>query len=406
MSKIEALIQKLCPDGVDSVKVSLLCNRSRGVPITAGQMKELNKRGAPVRVFAAGNTKADVEYVDINPKAIVNTPSVIVKSRGNIGFEYYDKPFTHKSEMWAYSSKDSNVLNTKFLFYYFSSLAKQFHAKAKANSVKLPQLSIGDTDDFSIPLPPLAVQEEVVRILDKFSALEAELEAELEARKKQYEHYRDHLLNFNDNPNVKWVKLGEVFEIRNGYTPSKNNAAFWEGGTIPWFRMEDIRQNGRILSDAIQHITPAAIKGKGLFPANSIIIATTATIGEHAMIIADSLANQQFTNLKIRESLIDKLLPKFVFYYMFIIDEWCKQNVNEGNFASVDMKRFKRIDFPIPSLSEQGRIVGILDRFEALTTSLQEGLPAEISARRKQYEYYRDRLLSFGIKNEELKIKK
>ena len=101
---------------------------------------------------------------------------------------------------------------------------------------------------------------------------------------------------------VEFKPLGEVFEMRNGYTPSKNNPDFWEGGTIPWFRMDDIRENGRILSDSIQHITPSAIKGKGLFEANSFILATTATIGEHALIIADSLANQQLTNLKVRKT--------------------------------------------------------------------------------------------------------
>ena len=97
---------------------------------------------------------------------------------------------------------------------------------------------------------------------------------------------------------VEFKPLGEIFEMRNGYTPSKNQLEFWEGGTIPWVRMEDIRENGRILSDSIQHITPAAIKGKGLFEENTFILATTATIGEHALIIADSQANQQFTNLK------------------------------------------------------------------------------------------------------------
>lgn len=100
--------------------------------------------------------------------------------------------------------------------------------------------------------------------------------------------------------------MGEIFEMRNGYTPSKSNNSFWDNGTIPWFRMEDIRENGRILSDAIQHITPEAVKGKGLFEANTFILATTATIGEHALIIADSLANQRFTNLKVRKSLIRK----------------------------------------------------------------------------------------------------
>lgn len=190
---------------------------------------------------------------------------------------------------------------------------------------------------------------------------------------------------------VEFRTMEEVFEIRNGYTPSKNNPDFWEGGTIPWFRMEDIRQNGRILSDAIQHITPAAIKGKGLFPANSIIIATTATIGEHALVIADSLANQQFTNLTVRKSLSACLLPKFVFYYMFVIDEWCKKNVNAGNFASVDMKRFKKLEFPLPPIEVQTEIVRILDKF----TSLEAELEAELDCRKRQYEYYRDKLLSF-----------
>ena len=87
-----------------------------------------------------------------------------------------------------------------------------------------------------------------------------------------------------DNQPVEWKKLGEVFITRNGYTPSKSNPEYWEGGTIPWYRMEDIRENGRILSDALQHITPKGVKGNGLFKANSIILATSATIGEHALI--------------------------------------------------------------------------------------------------------------------------
>lgn len=202
---------------------------------------------------------------------------------------------------------------------------------------------------------------------------------------------------------VEFRTMEEIFEIRNGYTPSKNNPDFWEGGTIPWFRMEDIRQNGRILSDAIQHITPAAIKGKGLFPANSIIIATTATIGEHALVIADSLANQRFTNLTVRKSLSACLLPKFVFYYMFVIDEWCKKNVNAGNFASVDMKRFKKLEFPLPPIEVQTEIVRILDKF----TSLEAELEAELDCRKRQYEYYRDKLLSFdNVGEQEVEWKK
>ena len=191
---------------------------------------------------------------------------------------------------------------------------------------------------------------------------------------------------------VEFKPLAEVFEMRNGYTPSKNNPDFWEGGTIPWFRMDDIRENGRILSDSIQHITPSAIKGKGLFEANSFILATTATIGEHALIIADSLANQRFTNLKVRKSLSNLLVTKFIYYYMFIVDDFCKRNTNVSGFASVDMDKLKKMPFPVPPIEVQEEIVRILDSFSDYAAELQ----AELQARKQQYEYYRNLLLTFN----------
>lgn len=189
--------------------------------------------------------------------------------------------------------------------------------------------------------------------------------------------------------------MSELFDMRNGYTPSKANPMYWENGTIPWFRMEDIRTNGRILSDSIQHITQDAVKGGKLFPSNSFIIATTATIGEHALLIADSLANQQFTNLQVRKSLIDRINIKFLYYYMYIVGMWCRNNTNVSGFASVDMKKLKKLLIPVPSLAEQERIVSILDKFETLVNDLAEGLPAEMAAVQEQYEYYRNKLLSF-----------
>ena len=188
---------------------------------------------------------------------------------------------------------------------------------------------------------------------------------------------------------VEWIAMKELFNIKNGYTPSKSHPEYWEGGTIPWFRMEDIRQNGRILSDSIQHITRLGVKKGGLFPANSIIVATTATIGEHALVIVDSLANQQFTFLTKCKSYDSKLDMKYMYYYMFIVDEWCKNNINVSGFASVDMDRFKKLLIPIPSLAEQERIVGILDTFTAAIDNLKK----QIELRKKQFEKYRDELL-------------
>ena len=199
-----------------------------------------------------------------------------------------------------------------------------------------------------------------------------------------------------DNQPVEWKKLGEVFITRNGYTPSKSNPEYWEGGTIPWYRMEDIRENGRILSDALQHITPKGVKGNGLFKANSIILATSATIGEHALITTEALANQRFTNFEVKEDFKDKLFPKFIFYYFYIIDDWCKKNIYVGNFPSVDVLQLKKLDFPIPPLSVQSRIVEILDKFTVMEAELEEQLQAELELRKKQYQHYREQILNFS----------
>jgi type I restriction enzyme S subunit len=158
--------------------------------------------------------------------------------------------------------------------------------------------------------------------------------------------------------------------------------------------MEDIRENGRILSSAMQYITLSATKNKP-FPANSFIVSTSATIGEHALITVDFMSNQRFTCLQLKEDYKEKYNIMFLYYYLFKLDEYCLNCLNQGNFASVDMKKFARFEFPILSIKEQERIVQILDRFDKLCNDISEGLPAEIEARQKQYEYYRDKLLTF-----------
>ncbi|MFP6352189.1 restriction endonuclease subunit S [Helicobacter pylori] len=209
-------------------------------------------------------------------------------------------------------------------------------------------------------------------------------------------HKIERLLQTLAPKGVEFKTLEEVFEIKNGYTPSKNNPEFWKNGTIPWFRMEDIRENGRILKDSIQHITPKALKGKKLFPKNSIIISTTATIGEHALLIVDSLANQRFTFLSKKANCNLALDMKFFFYQCFLLGEWCKNNINVSGFASVDMSAFKKYKFPIPPLEIQQEIVKILDAFTELNTELN----TELKARKKQYEYYQNMLLDFNDINQ------
>jgi len=171
--------------------------RTKGTKITAGQMKELHKENAPLKIFAGGKTVAFVDFKDIPEKDINREPSIIVKSRGVIEFDYYDKPFSHKNEMWSYHSKDENI-NIKFVYYFLKFNESYF--QTLGSKMQMPQIAIPDTDKFKIPIPPLAEQARIVAILDKFDTLTTSisegLPREIALRQQQYEYYRDLLLSF------------------------------------------------------------------------------------------------------------------------------------------------------------------------------------------------------------------
>ncbi|SHE25473.1 restriction endonuclease subunit S [Actinomyces glycerinitolerans] len=191
---------------------------------------------------------------------------------------------------------------------------------------------------------------------------------------------------------VDYKPLATLFDTRNGYTPRKTDAEAWSGDEVPWFRMEDIRANGGILDDSIQRISKSAVKGGRLFAADSILVATSATIGEHALIRVPHLSNQRFTCLTLKDEYRSRFDVKFLYYYCFRLDEWCKKNTTVSSFQSVDMVGFKRFRFPIPPLAVQREIVRVLDQF----TQLEAELEAELEARRRQYEYYRHREMTFS----------
>ena len=181
---------------------------------------------------------------------------------------------------------------------------------------------------------------------------------------EKYQQYVNSGFEWIGDIPVQWnnLRLRFVCEFRNGYTPSKANPEFWEDGTIPCYRMEDIRDSGRKLDEAKQYVTKDAIKGGGLFEAGSFILATTATIGEHAVLIVDSLANQQFTNLKIRKSLSNRLLRDYFFYYLFVIDDYCKATTKTSTFPAVSMELLKNCHVVFPLVQEQQAIVDYLDK--------------------------------------------
>ena len=388
MSKIFDLINELCPDGVEFRELGDIVDYTQPTDFIVVNTNYDDKFDIPVltagQSFILGYTNEAFGIYEASKTA------AIIFDDFTTAFRWVDFDFKVKSSaIKILNNKNDDETNFKFVYYAMKCI--------KFEPINHERHWISKYSKFKIPVPPMEVQREIVRILDSFTLLTAELTAELTARKKQYEFYRDFLLNFNeDQSEIEWDVIDNIFIMKNGYTPSKANKDFWENGTISWYRMEDIRENGRILSESIQKITPQAVKGGKLIPKNSIIVATTATIGEHALAIADSfLMNQQFTSFTIRELLKDKLDIKFVFYYFFKICEWCKQNTNSSSFPSVDMAKLKKIKFPIPSPQTQQKVVEILDKFDTLVNSITDGLPREIELRHKQYEYYREKLLNF-----------
>ena len=193
---------------------------------------------------------------------------------------------------------------------------------------------------------------------------------------------------------VEHLELGEVFKIRHGYTPSKRIEKFWKNGNVPWFRMDDIRNNGKILKQAAQKVTLEAAKNNP-FEKNSIILATRATIGEHALVKTEFICNQQFTCFALLDKYKLNTNIKFMFYYFYIICEWCKKNTQTSSFPTVQSESLKKLKIPVPPLEIQNEIVRILDVLDQLVNYISDELPVEVKMRQKQHKHYLNKLLKF-----------
>lgn len=271
-----------------------------------------------------------------------------------------------------------------YLFYYFYAMyANNVNVLYFNQTTGIQNLKVSEYLGQTIFLPSLKEQTTIANYLDKKCS---EIDNVISAQQKRIALLQElkqsvitHAVTKGLNPNVEmkdsgmeWIgdipsnwnnlRLRFVCELRNGYTPSKANPEFWEDGTIPWYIMEDIRECGRKLKEAKQYITEGAVKGGGLFEAGSFILATTATIGEHAVLIVDSLANQQFTNLKIRKSLSQKLLGDYFFYYLYMVDNYCKATTKTSTFPAVSMELLKNCHIVFPSVKEQYKIIDYLDK--------------------------------------------
>lgn len=288
---------------------------------------------------------------------------------------------------------------SRFLGYFINS--KSFHSQLLPliQGTKVYSVTKGDLKGTAVLKPPIEEQKRIAEVLSHFDEHIDNLVALLEKRRQVKAATMQALLSGTTRlPDftLPWeeMMLGDLCEFRTGYTPSKSVRTFWENGTIPWFRMDDIRENGRKLLRAKQYVTEEAVKGGGLFEAGSFILATTATIGEHAWLIADSIANQQFTNLKIRKSLKNTLSAHFFFYYLYIIDEYCKRNTKTGTFAAVDIYDLKAFKVPTPPLKEQEAIASVLSNMDRGIEALEQ----EIKKYRQMKEGAMEELLTGKVR--------
>ena len=279
---------------------------------------------------------------------------------------------------------NDNIAYYRYIYHYLSS---QYEYIKSLGAGSQTNINAGIVKKIKVPIPPLYVQEEIVRILDKFTTLEAELEAELDCRKRQYEYYRNQLLSFSND--VEWKSLGNVFDFRNGKGHEKEIVP---AGEFIVINSKFISSNGLVVKFSDRQLSPV-YKGDILMVMSDL--PNGKALAKCFLVDKDSTytLNQRVCGLTIKNS--KEMNPKFAFYILSRNKHLLKYNngVDQTNLRKDDILK---ISIPIPSLAEQQRIVSILDKFEALTTSISEGLPKEIELRRKQYEYYRNQLLSFA----------
>ena len=269
---------------------------------------------------------------------------------------------------YSVSIYDSSILDTRFLYYLL--LQMQIDIQALCTFQGIPALNAANLKKLPIPLPPLSVQQEIVRILDKFTQLEAEREAELDCRKRQYEYYRNKLLTSFDESAVQWLTLDNIYKFQYGI----GNKIPTIGGDYPVYG-----SNGIVGTHSEYNSEDAPVIGH---------------IGAYAGIINWAKGKHFVTyNGIICKKINDNINAKYAYYLLLLQNFIDKANKASQPFISYDV--LNRCIVPIPSLEEQQRIASILDKFDTLVNSISEGLPKEIALRRKQYEYYREKLLSF-----------
>lgn len=371
---IDRLVAELCPDGVEYRPLSDVVEKNYGGG-TPSKAKE-EYWGGDIPWASVGDLSNDLmEVLDTRSKitpAGVSGSSTNVVPAGAVIVAIKIAPGKMKiAGVDLAINQDirglvlNDLMNARFLTYYFRTLRFAGHGTI-VKSITNKRLM-----DTEVPVPPLEIQEAIVEILDKFTNLEAELEAELEARTLQYEYYRDSLFEALDCPRVP---LDSFAKIKNGKTYKEFGA-----GNIP------VYGSGGIMTYV----------DRSSYDKPTVLIPRKGSLGNLFYLEEPFWNVDTIFYTEIDE---EQVIPKFLYY--FLKTAHLEDLNTAGGVPSLTQKVLNKVLIPVPSLEEQQRIVDILDRFDALTSSLSEGLPAELAARRSQYEYYRDQLLSFPRKGE------
>ncbi|WP_141109937.1 restriction endonuclease subunit S [Escherichia albertii] len=291
--------------------------------------------------------------------------------------------------------------NVKYLAYFFQSEIFQTQKMKYITGAKVRRVSSGDLSKIKIPIPcsnnpekSLAIQSEIVRILDKFTALTAELTAELNMRKKQYNYYRDQLLSFKEGE-VEWKSLEDIALFRRGSFPQPyGNSEWYDGeGCMPFVQVADVADSGFTLHTKTKQQISKIAQSKSVFvEAGTIVVTLQGTIGRVAITQYDCYVDRTlaiFTNFKV------KINKKYFAYQLKAKFDSEKEFARGSTLKTITKEEFSKFQLPLPSINEQNRIVSLLDKFDTLAHSIKQGLPREIELRQKQYEYYRDLLFSF-----------
>ena len=329
--------------------------------------------------------------------AYVNTyvydkPTVLIPRKGSItNIFYVETPFWNVDTIY-YTEIDTNKIVPKFFYYYISMLDLM---KLDTGSGR-PSLTQTILNKISIPIPSLEVQAEIVRILDNFSELTAELTAELKMRRKQYSYYRDRLLSFEEGE-VEWKRLGEVGEFTRGKRFVKKDIIS-EG--VPCIHYGEMYTYYNVWAEKTKSfVSNDLVKTKKLRTAQKgdvIIVAAgetiediglgTAWLGDENVVVHDAC-------FYFRSNLDPKYVAFFTRTKQF--HDQLKKHISSGKISAINAKGLSQVKIPIPPMEKQKEIVATLDKFDILTNSISGGLPKEIELRQEQYEYYRDLLLSF-----------